>query len=168
MSESTFTPFWPTPQVSVNDHYGQGQQATIDYVRSDGETVAVRVFEDGEGRLVVTVFGSEGADIEVVEDDESSAAITGGTFTCPPHTYPDITDKQRIEQAARTSGWVFWPSDEWWHYRRDGVKITAQYSPRGRLIYGARLQRGTDEFLSFVGGDRADQMIAELAGGSDG
>lgn len=168
MSENTFTPAWPTPQVSVDEHCGQGQQATITYPRSDGENVTVRVFEDGEGRLVVTVFGTEGADIEVVEDDESSAAITGGTFTSPPRTHTDITDKQRIEQAARTGGWDFWPSDEWWHYRRDGIKFTAQYSARGRLIYGARLQRGTDEFLSFVGADRADQMIAELAGGSDG
>lgn len=169
MNENTFTSSWPTPQVAVDDHYGEGQQATITYQRADGENATVRVFEDGEGRIVVIVFGTAGADIEVVEDDESAAAITVNDFTCPPHTETDISEKDRIHSCAQASGWVLWPSDQWWHYRRGEVSITAQYSPRGRLIYGARAQTDTVEFLSFVGADRADLFINELkATPSDG
>lgn len=166
MSTHTTQSRWPAPTVEKLDHHSGGQESTITYRAADGQTVRIRTYDDGEGRIVVTIYGTEGADIEVVEDDESSAAITVDPFRSPlPHPLTGPTDAARINTAAATHGWdIIAPVTGRWHrYTKGHSTLSALYARSGRLIYGAHasLLRGRDK--AFVGQDRADQFIAELA-----
>lgn len=166
MSTETAQSRWPAPTVEKLDHHSGGQESVITYAATDGEAIRIRTYDDGEGRIVVTIYGTEGADIEVVEDDESCAAITVDPFRSPlPHTLTGPTDAARISAAAGGHGWdIIAPvTGRWYRYTKGHSTISALYSRGGRLIYGSHASSTHDHHTAFIGADRADQLIAELA-----
>ncbi|SKO15448.1 hypothetical protein [Mycobacteroides abscessus] len=166
MTFDTAQTHWPQPTLEVTDHVTCGQSPSITYQRNDGETVRIRAFEDGEGRLVITIYGTEGADIELVEDDESGAAITVEPFqSLLAATTDEPTDKEQHRDHARTHCWGVEKQGRWWRYLKTGTTITALYSTAGRLIYGCQAGPG-DTHTAFTGRARAQQLRQALADNS--
>ncbi|SLI19597.1 Uncharacterised protein [Mycobacteroides abscessus subsp. abscessus] len=166
MNTETAQSRWPAPTVEKLDHHSGGQESVITYAATDGEAIRIRTYDDGEGRIVVTIYGTEGADIEVVEDDESCAAITVNPFRSPlPHTLTGPTDATRIAEAAGRHGWdIIAPVTGRWHrYTKGHSTMSALYARAGRLIYGSHASLFCSRDKAFIGADRADQFIAELA-----
>lgn len=153
---------WPQPTLEIRQAtYGSSPEIT--YNTPDGETIRIRAYEDGEGRVVVTIYGTEGADIEVVEDDESSAAITVDPFHSRLHVPTDQPpDKELHRRGAASHHWDIEKQGHWWRYRKTGSTITALYSTDGRLIYGCQAGPG-DTHTAFTGRDRAAQLDHALA-----
>lgn len=153
---------WPEPTLETR-HATYGHSPQITYNTAGGETVRIRAYEDGEGRLVVTIYGTEGADIELVEDDESSAAITVDPFQSPlPYVSDQPTDKEQHRDDARAHHWDAERQGRWWRCRKTGITITALYSTAGRLIYGCQAGPG-DTHTAFIGRERAQQLRQALA-----
>ncbi|MGL5442541.1 MAG: hypothetical protein ACRDDJ_08740 [[Mycobacterium] stephanolepidis] len=161
MTLDTTQTHWPEPELETcAATYGSSPQIT--YNTDAGETVRIRAYEDGDGRLVVTIYGTEGADIELVEDDESSAAITVDPFHSPyPFTSDQPADRDQHRDGARNHHWDTEKQGRWWRYRKTGTTITALYSSAGRLIYGCQAGPG-DTHIAFTGRDRGTALSRSL------
>lgn len=158
-----FQAHWPEPTLNniADDTYGHFP--AIDYERSDGERVIVRVYEDGAGRLIVSIAGTKGADVIVEEDDESTAAVTVAAFQCPDEqdVDPETSDWARINAAAQQHHWRRNKEGDTWIYERGGRRIEVTYSAAGRLVYAATTAEVGD-WTHFVGRDRAERLLAVI------
>lgn len=164
MTTDNFQIHWPEPKLENTPDATYGHSPQISYGRDDGQQVAIRVYEDGAGRLIVSIHGTQGTDIVLEEDADSHAAVTVDRFDCPTAAQPLMSDQRRILTRARELHCGISQAGQHWYFRRPGgITLAAQYSPSGRLVHGCRQPSTNAERRDFVGADKADQFIDALA-----
>lgn len=166
-----FQAHWPAPKLDnlIDEMYGHFP--AIEYERGDGERVIVQMYEDGTGRLVIGINGTEGADIVVEEDDASTAAVNLTAFHCPTdyEVDPDASDWARINEVSQENHWRHYRSGQretTTIYERPGQRLIITYSPSGRVIHAVLVPtvdaNPVGAWTHFVGRDRATQVLAAV------
>jgi hypothetical protein len=169
MSESTAPPpRWSETDLRAEvDSDRQGLPAwKIQLVRGDGERAHIHLVDDGSGGLTVTVGGSEGADIDLMEDRQAAAPIMlHPCYLSPIGT--DWNDRKRVWEALAASG------DDWQstnpgpnlyvHARAGGTEIVAGYAEfTGRLVYAAVRHQGEADAHRLTGTAKLDRVLATI------
>ena len=99
-------------------------------MRTDGEQARILLYEDGTGGLVVTIGGSDGADIAVREDPKSIAPLAFNLRLLSPAGTDWRNDRKRIADALAASGagWeTYTPGPNIYvHDRPDGAEIVTE------------------------------------------
>ncbi|WP_109562190.1 RyR domain-containing protein [Mycobacteroides abscessus] len=160
--------YWPTPQITREDEPELGHRVTVEYHRTDGQLVVIGIHES-EGRIVLEVGGTEGADIVIEESDRSEAALSSTGFQCLTQTH-SATEQTRITATAHEASWnIKEPTTDfpWWAYNRGAEHVWVQYSPHGRVVHAFRHHSSPDGALisrqSFIGTSRGESVITALA-----
>jgi hypothetical protein len=169
MSESTAPPpRWSEPDLRRDvDSDSEGLPAwKIQLVRGDGERAHIRLVDDGSGGLTVTVDGSEGADIDLMEDRQAPAPI----MLHPHYLSPvgiDWDDRKRVWEAFAANG------DDWQasnpgpnlyvHAHADGTEIVTGYAEfTGRLVYAEVRRQGDADAHRLTGTAKLDSVLATI------
>jgi hypothetical protein len=169
MSEASATPTWWSEPEYRTEVDSQGSAVwKMQLMRRDGERAHVSVVEDGSGGLSVSIGGSAGADIDLMEDGQSTALIMlHPRYLSPAGT--DWNDRKRVWEAFSASG------DDWEasnpgpnlyrHRRSDGATeiVTGYAEFTGRLVYAAVRRRGDVDEHRLIGAAKLERVLTAIS-----